>query len=105
MKIQFNTDRNIHGTEQLEQFVHDKVNHGLKHFADHITRVEVHLSDTNAEKSGPADIHCKLEARIAGMQPISVTGKSNDKELALDEAIDKMKASVRTVIGKMNDHR
>ncbi len=105
MQIQFNTDRNIHGSEALEQVVREKVNHGLKHFSDHITRVEVHLSDTNAEKSGPADIQCKLEARIAGMQPITVTGKNSEKEVALDEAIDKMKASMRTVIGKMKDQR
>ena len=104
MKIQLNTDRNIQGTEALEQAVKDKINHGLKHFADHITRVEVHLADTNADKSGPEDIQCKLEARIAGMQPITVTGKNKQKGAALDETIDKMKAAVRTVIGKMREH-
>lgn len=105
MKIQVNTDKNINGTEAFEQVVQDKVSRGLKHFADHITRVEVHLSDTNAEKSGPADIQCKMEARIRGMQPIAASSKNSEKEVALDKSIDKIKASLRTITGRMRDQR
>jgi ribosome-associated translation inhibitor RaiA len=72
MKLQFNTDKNIQGTESLKTIVSEKINHGLKHFADKITRIEVHLSDQNADKTGPEDIQCKIEARVEGMQPIMV---------------------------------
>ena len=101
MKIQLNTDKNIPGTEKLEAFVTEKINRSLKRFASRITRVEVHLSDQNAQKSGSDDIQCKIEARMRGLQPITVTGKSNTKEKALKGAIDKMKAALDTVIGKL----
>lgn len=103
MIIQFNTDKNIQGTETLESFVSEKINHALKHFVDKITRIEVHLSDQNADKAGPDDIQCKIEARVEGMQPVMVESKSSTKEKALDDAINKMKATLDTVMGKMRN--
>lgn len=101
MIIQLNTDNNIQGTTELESFVNDKINAALKHYANHITRVEVHLSDQNAHKGGKDDIQCRIEARIKGMQPVSVLSRSEAKEKALDEAADKMKASLATILGKL----
>jgi ribosomal subunit interface protein len=102
MKIQFNTDKNIRGTENLETFVSEKISKSLKRFADKITRIEVHLSDQNAQKVSADDIQCKIEARLEGLQPITVIGKSNKKEKSINDAIDKMKMALDTVIGKMN---
>ena len=104
MIIQLNTDRNISGTEELESMVSDKVRHQLKHFTDHITRMEVHLSDQNADKGGPDDIVCKLEARVQGMQPLLVRSADGSKEKALNDALDKMKASLGTKLGKRSNH-
>ncbi len=101
MKIQFNTDKNIDGTEALEKFVSEKINSALKHFDDKITRIEVHLSDQNADKEGANDIQCKMEARIEGMQPVLVESKSSSKEKALAATVDKMKARLSSIIGKM----
>lgn len=103
MKIQLNTDKNINGTDGLEAFVNEKITDKLKHFADHISRVEVHLSDQNGPKTNIDDIHCSIEARIEGGQPISVTGKSDTKEKALSDAISKIKAALDTRIGKLKD--
>ena len=72
----------------------------MKHLANHITRIEVHLSDQNADKGGSDDIQCKIEARVEGMQPVTVVSKSESKEKALAEAIDKTKAALSTRIGK-----
>lgn len=104
MKIQFNTDKNIEGTEVLEKFVAEKIKSSLKHSMDQITRIEVHLSDQNAEKGGIDDIQCKMEARLEGIQPVIVISKSSSKEKALDDAVDKMKASLDTIIGKMRNN-
>lgn len=103
MKVQFNTDKNIQGTEKLESFFTEKINHDLDRFADKITRIEVYLSDQNADKGGKDDILCKLEARIEGMQPILVAGKNSAKEKAIDDAINKMKAALTTIVGKMRN--
>lgn len=103
MKIQFNTDNNIEGTEKLETFVSKKIRSGLKHYADYVSRIEVHLSDQNADKGGTDDIQCKIEARVEGIQPVIVVSKSGSKEKALIDAIDKMKARLGTIMGKMKD--
>jgi len=103
MIVQLNTDKNIEGTAGLETFVSEKVNSGLKHFVENITRIEVHLSEQNADKGGSEDIHCKIEARLEGIQPVIVVGKSGTKEKALDDAVDKMKAKLGTVMGKIKN--
>jgi ribosomal subunit interface protein len=103
MTIQFNTDKNIQGTQELEAYVSDSIQEELKHFVQHLTRIEVHLSDQNAQKGGADDILCKIEARLKGMQPVIVEGKDSEKEKALDKALDKMKATLTRIIGKMRD--
>ncbi len=104
MRIQLNTDKNIEGTAALEQFVAEKMQSALKHYSDKITRLEVHLSDQNGEKGGADDIQCKIEARLEGLQPVLVVSKSATKEKAVDEAADKMKASLATIIGRMRNN-
>ncbi len=101
MKIQLNTDKNIQGTEKLETFVSEKINRSLKRFAGKISRIEVHLSDQNAAKAGSDDMQCRIEARIKDLQPVTVTARSNTKEKALSDAIDKIKSALETAIGKL----
>ncbi len=102
MIIQLNTDRNISGTEELESFVSARINSSLKHFTSHISRMEVHFSDQNADKGGPEDILCKLEARVEHMQPLLVKSSDESKEKALAEALEKMKATLNSKLGKRN---
>ena len=104
MKIQFNTDKNIEGKVRIEAYMSEKINQGLKQFDEKITRIEVHLSDENAAKTGKDDIQCKLEARLEGLQPITVSSKDDSNEKAVSGAIDKMKAALTTVVGKMKSH-
>lgn len=103
MKIQFNTDKNIQGVETLETYVSEKITNGLKHFANKITRIEVHLSDQNADKEGSDDIQCKIEARVEGLQPVMVVSNSSSNEEALDSAVSKMKSTLATIMGKMKN--
>jgi len=104
MTIQFNTDKNIQGSETLEAEVVEKVKQGLEYFDQYVSRVEVHLSDQNAHKAGGDDIQCTLEARLEGAQPIAVTSKDGDKGRAVDQAIKKMKAALDTRVGKFKEH-
>ena len=52
MQIQVNTDDNVEGREALARRVEAEVSQTLSHFSDQVTRVEVHLSDEDSEKSG-----------------------------------------------------
>ncbi len=104
MLIQFNTDHNIHGREALEAKFSTLITEGLSRFSGQMTRVEVHLSDENANKSGLNDKRCLLEARLEGMQPIAVSNHANNHELAVKGAINKLKTSIDNKIGHLKNH-
>ena len=103
MIIQVNTDKHIKSTEGLENFINEKLRGTLKHQTSHITRIEVHLSDQNADKGGSDDVQCKLEARIENRKPVTVVGQSDSKEKAINEAAVKMKSALSSIIGKMKN--
>jgi ribosome-associated translation inhibitor RaiA len=105
MKIQVNTDKNISGNEALAQRVEATLNHVLARFADHITRLEVHLSDENsAAKSGVIDKRCLLEARLAGREPTSVSDEALTVEQAVNGAAHKMVSLLESELGKLGKH-
>lgn len=104
MTIQFNTDKNIEGNERLEAYVNTTIANALTRFSNHITRIEVHLSDENAGKTGPNDKRCMLEARLENRRPIAVTCHGGTIEQAVFDAIEKLKTSMETVEGKLKRH-
>ncbi|MFT5142067.1 MAG: ribosome-associated translation inhibitor RaiA [Rhodothermales bacterium] len=102
MQIQINTDNNIDGNDRLAQYVEGVVRDALDRLSAQITRVEVHLSDENSDKkSGPADKHCQLEARLAVLQPISVSHQAATMEQAVDGAAEKLKRSLESTLGRL----
>ena len=103
MTIQINTDSNIQGSQNMEAYFTERIEDGLKHFSDYITRVEVHVSDQNGDKGGSDDIQCKIEARVQGQQPVLVESREENQEKALSVAIDKMQGVMRKVKGKMQN--
>jgi ribosome-associated translation inhibitor RaiA len=104
MKIQFNTDKTISGDENQEDYFTSLIAEKLNRFQSHITRIEVHLSDENGKKEGPNDIQCILEARIEGRDPIAVTCDADTAKNAVSGAIDKVKASLETILGRIQNH-
>lgn len=104
MIIQFNTDKTVSGNERGGAYFTDLIKNDLERFSSHVTRVEVHLSDENGKKEGHKDIRCLMEARIEGHQPIVVTSQENNVEKSVSEALVKMKASLKTIIGKASNH-
>ncbi len=104
MKIQFNTDKIVNGDEKHQAYITSLIADKLKRFQLYITRIEVHLSDENGNKEGPNDIQCLLEARIEGRPPIAVSYKADTLILAVSGAIEKLKASLDTIIGKIQNH-
>jgi ribosomal subunit interface protein len=105
MKIQINTDVNIHGTEALAAEISASVEQALEHFKEHITRVEVHLSDESKGKSGLHDQRCMLEARLEGQQPVAVTDHATTLEQAVDGAAHKLAHLLESKLGRLHDHR
>jgi ribosome-associated translation inhibitor RaiA len=106
MQIQMNTDGNVEGHEALATQVSSTVEGALNRFSDHITRVEVHLSDENSDKKGGNDdMRCVMEARLEGRQPIAVTHQAATLDQAVDGAADKLHRLIESTLGRLRDHR
>jgi ribosome-associated translation inhibitor RaiA len=105
MQVQVSTDHNIEGHELFAGQVRGVVESALTRFSDHITRVEVHLSDENSHKSGQNDKRCMLEARLEGRQPIAVTHQAATLDEAVQGAADKMMRLIENTMGRQRDQR
>jgi len=105
MKIQFNTGRNITGSEELRTSLTSLIPKELSRFNDRITRLELHLSDENGNKIGQNDKRCMIEARLHGMKPIAVTNHADSHELAVTGAVDKLKSSIDKIEGRLRKHK
>jgi len=104
MQIQINSDKNVTRSESLIASSTSLISEGLNKFSQQITRVEVHFSDENGNKDGFNDKRCMVEARLAGMSPIGVTNRANTHEKAISGALDKLKASLETIIGRLKKY-
>jgi len=101
MQIQVNTDKNISGREALAQSVKDVLRSDLSRFSDHITRIEVHLSDENSSaKQGVTDKRCLLEVRLAGERPIAVSEQAETVGEAVGAASQQMVNMLETELVK-----
>ena len=101
MQIQINTDRNIEGHEALAEQVRSAVGDALDRYRAQISRVEVHLSDENADKSGQRDKRCMIEARLEGRQPIAVIEAAASMAQAVDGATGKLTRLIATELGRV----
>ena len=104
MTIQINTDKTLSVHEAFKAQLDGLLTEELSRFSEHITRLEVHLSGENGIKQGLNDKRCMIEARIEGRQPIAVTDRANDYELAVSGAIEKLKSSLEKIVGKLKQH-
>lgn len=101
MKILVKTDNHIQGGAELTRLVETTVAGALHRFGDRITRVEVHLSDRNSrEKHGDNDKRCVMEARLAGLQPITVSHQGASLEQVLAGAADTLEKTLKRTLGR-----
>ncbi len=104
MTIQFNTDNHITASEKLTTPLIASIEDGLSRFSHQITRIEVYLADENGDKNTKNDKRCVLEARLEGRQPVAVTNYADTHEQAVEGAIIKLRSSLDSIIGRLNNH-
>jgi hypothetical protein len=104
MTIQFNTDKNITGTETFSAPYVEQIEWELSRFREHITRIEVHLSDEDGHKNGHNAKRCLLEARLENKQPIAVSNQADTLDEAISGALAKLTASLDTTISKQRNY-
>lgn len=105
MQIQVHSDNHIEGSARLVEWVSASVSSKLERFDDELTRIVVHLHDDNGAKAGAHDKRCQIEARPKGLQPLSVTHKSESLEQAIDGAIEKLHHALEHQFGKLRQKR
>ena len=101
MQIQVNIGHNIEGREALAPQISGVVESALSRFSDHITRVEIHLSDENSDKRvGHDAMRCMMEARLKGRQPIAVTHHAATMDEVIDGAAEKLTSLIEHTLGR-----
>ncbi|WP_138936642.1 HPF/RaiA family ribosome-associated protein [Roseovarius arcticus] len=103
MHIEVSADNNIGGSEVLTNVIKSLVQQELAHLDEHITRIEVPLSDLNTGTTGCEENHCMLEARLKGHQPTVVKHAALTLEQATKGAASKMKSSLESTLAKLSD--
>lgn len=104
MLVDVNTDKNIKNSERLIEYCKSMVEAELDRFAEHITRVEIHLSDENGEKGGDDDKRCLIETKLKGKSPVVAKNTASNIDDAISGAIDKLTKVLETSIEKMRNH-
>ena len=104
MLVQIHTDKNIEGGSSFSEFFSNEIKNELARFDEIVTRIEVHVSDENGNKSTPNDKKCVIEARVEKKQPIAVTATADSPEKAFYEALEKMQRVLDTTLDKIKEH-
>lgn len=105
MQININTDKTIERHQGLDDHVESVVKAAVQRFGELITRVEVHLSDENSQKSSDGGNRCLLEARVTGYQPIAVSDHSVHLHQAISGAADKLQRAIDSALGRLHDRQ
>ncbi len=105
LQVQVNTGNHIAGSEDLEQYVESVVTDAIEPYIDWLTRIEAHLADENSTKGGERDKRCTLEFRLKGRNPEVVSHEAENMRKAIDGASEKLRRSLRTMVGRIRDRR
>ncbi len=101
MQILVNSDNHIKGGDSPT--VRSIVEAAVERFQSRITRIEVHLSDTNGPKHGERDKRTVIEARIGGLRPIAVSHEAPTLLEATEGAADKLQRALDHALSRMDE--
>ena len=105
MQIQVNSNHTMNTGESFERWASTTLNESLNRFKDDITRIEVHMSDENADKTSADQKRCMLEARLAHHEPLAVSHHAPSQDEAFRGATEKLKRVLEHTLGKLRDRR
>ncbi len=105
MQIQVHTDRNVDVSDGMVRRIEADVESALSRFRDNITRVDIHLGDENAGKSGGTEKRCMVEARPTGQQPVAVTHHAASLGEACSGAVHKLEMLLESKYGRANSRK
>jgi ribosome-associated translation inhibitor RaiA len=101
MQILVNSDNHIKGGDSATEQVESIIQAAVERFESRITRVEVHLSDTNGPKHGEREKRTVIEARVGGLRPVAVSHEAPTLIEALEGAADKLQRALEHALGRL----
>jgi ribosome-associated translation inhibitor RaiA len=106
MQVLLRTDNHIEGTQELTNHVESVVTESLSRFGPQVTRVEVHLADLNSKsKTTEHDTRCTMEARLGGLNPVTVSHVANTVHQAIDGAAETLVETLERTVGKIGNKK
>ena len=106
MQVLLNTDPHTDGRQAMAEYLESVVTAALGHYGERITRVEAHLSDANSPaKTNTDEIHCTLEARLVGLDPVIVKERAGTAHQAIHGAVGKLERALSSALGKHDSRR
>jgi len=90
--------------DPLRAYVEQQLNSVLEHLQERLTRVEVHLKDTNGNLKNGVDKRCLLEARPRGLDPVAVDHDATEFKDAVHQAVLKLERALQHRFGRLKDH-
>jgi hypothetical protein len=105
LDVQINTANDVEGREALCVHLEGTVRERLSRFEDRLTRVEMHFADENGDRNTGDAIRCVVEARPAGLDPVSVSDHAGSIEQAASGALGKMVSALDHTFGKLSDRK
>ena len=105
MQFQFNSDNQTDVGAEVAARVEEIARARLARLADRLTRVEVHLGEADGAHASGDEKRCTIEARPAGMDPVSASHHSADIEAAVTGAADKLLSVLDRQIGKQTTRK
>lgn len=92
----------IEGSADLQAWVGSTAADELERYSSVLTRVEIHVGDVNAQKSGPQDKRCQIEVHPKGHSSLSVTHQAESLELAVAGAARKIHHALEHLMGRLS---
>ncbi|MEV6904277.1 HPF/RaiA family ribosome-associated protein [Amycolatopsis sp. NPDC051372] len=105
MLIQMSTDSNLRGDEELIERLEAELKSKLARFSDHLTTLDVHLSDEMGRGTDGEDLRCVIEATPAGRKPVAVTNYAGSVAEAFNGAVHKLERVLETLFGRAGHHK
>lgn len=102
MQIIIQSDHHIKGGDSATERVQSIVAAAVERFESRITRIEVHLSDTNGPKHGDREKRTVIEARVGGLRPIAVAHEAPNLLEAIEGAAEKLQHALEHTLGRLD---
>jgi len=97
--------KDLERTEAIDTHAREAAEKQLGRLSSRLTRLEIHIADENAKKSGPDDKRVLIEARPKGGDPQVVESHGSDLYKTIDDAAAKMHRLLERHFDKHDERR